>query len=100
WHPDDLAGRLLLQAAEDKSLPQWEVIAFPMLMDEEAFASRHPDDPRQVGEVLWPEKFSLADVLQTRSASDARTWNSVYQQRPKGEDRDAVFGTVKRFTLG
>lgn len=80
WHMGDLAGRLLQQAAENPKLPQWTVVRFPALCEEGD--ERHPDDPRQPGEALWPDLFSVKALEETRLSSSVYVWLSVYQQTP------------------
>lgn len=75
----DLAGKLLKQAAENPRLPQWTVVRFPAVCEDE---DRHPDDPRQPGEALWPELFDTKALEETRLASSVYVWLSVHQQRP------------------
>lgn len=70
WHEDDLAGRILEQAANE-----WRVVKIQM----EAGA----DDPlgRKEGDLLWPEWFTLEMV--DRAKRDARSWFALYQQEPR-----------------
>lgn len=90
WHEDDLCGRLLgedwkgqsgLWRCTDGRL--FNVINLPLLAE-------HPDDPlgRAEGELLWPEWFRPQDAERLRKAASkggtmARTWASLYQQRPR-----------------
>lgn len=82
WHEDDLIGRLL-----ETQPGQWTVINLPAICEDD-------DDPlgREVGEALWPEKFSLASLEQTRadyiSGDGIRFWWALYQQRPSGKEGD------------
>lgn len=71
WHEDDLAGRLL--AHED----DWRVIIFPAIKEDDT----NPDDPRAIGEALWPDRHSVEKINAVRRASE-RTFISLYQQRP------------------
>lgn len=93
WHTDDLAGRILSKAdsprqwrgesgfwrGTDKRL--WYVLRIPMIADRE-------DDPlgRKIGEQLWPEVFSPADIARRRAVSEeaggTRDWLALYQQTP------------------
>jgi phage terminase large subunit-like protein len=89
WHEDDLAGRLLgsewkgqsgLWRGTDERL--WWIINVPL-------DAEHADDPlgRKIGEQLWPEYFVSKDFDRLRRAAAkggtaARTWSSLYQQRP------------------
>jgi len=78
WSSGDLVGRLLDQAKKDPSSEQWTVLSFPALCE----AGKHPDDPREVDEPLWPQKYSKERMLQMRQAIGTRDWAALYQQRP------------------
>jgi hypothetical protein len=99
WHEDDLAGRILgetwkgqsgLWRGTDGKL--WLVINLPLLAE-------HADDPLgrklavhefggfQYGELLWPDWFRLEDAQRRaeqakKGGTFARTWSSLFQQRP------------------
>lgn len=77
WHEDDLAGRLLAEAAAGGE--QWEVVSIP------AVAIEGRDDPlgRQPGERLWPEWFT--DEMFEQARRDPRNWSALYQQEPTPE---------------
>lgn len=79
WDEDDLAGRIL---SRDKD---WHVVRFPAIKKRES-----PDDPRNIGEALWPEKHSL-DRLQKIEEDSPTTFNSLYQQEPKAPKDLLVF---------
>jgi phage terminase large subunit-like protein len=89
WHEDDLAGRLLGEKWRGQS-GFWRctdgklflVINLPLLAE-------YPDDPlkRKQGELLWPQWFRQQDADRLMAAAKkggtmARTWSSLYQQRP------------------
>lgn len=76
WHEDDLAGRLLDEMKAGGE--QWEIISFPEVRETE----EDPRDPRAVGEVLWPGRYTVADAESTKRAVGTRTWAALYQQRP------------------
>jgi len=78
WHEDDLAGRLLENMAKDPKAVKWKVILFPAIKEDNS----NPDDPRQVGEALWPAKFNITELQQIRSSIGDRAWGSLYQQDP------------------
>lgn len=72
WHLDDLAGRIL-KNEEFKILTK--VISFPAIaIRDEKF--------RKLGEPLWPERYSLAELESIRRSSGPYIWNSLYQQNP------------------
>lgn len=79
YHGDDLQGRLLKQAEEDPSLPQWTVINLPEIHEG---LPTVPEDPRSEGDVLWPDRFSTEDVLATKAAGGEYVFSALYQQRP------------------
>lgn len=77
WREDDLAGRILEQAAEDGE--QWVVLSLP------AVAEEGDIDPlgRLPGETLWPEHgFDSAWAARKKRDVGTRTWESLYQQQP------------------
>jgi len=79
WHEDDLAGRLLSLAKSNPKAEQWTVIKFPMIAEDPL----EPEDPRQVGESLWPWRYGNAEELEAvRLSAGTYTWSSLYQQRP------------------
>jgi hypothetical protein len=79
WDTDDLAGRILKQEQD------WEVIVFQAIKEREVIG-----DPRQIGEVLWPEKHSLERILSIKQTSPF-TFTSLYQQEPKPSKESLVF---------
>lgn len=78
WHEDDLAGRLLKQAKQDPAADQWSVVSFPAIAEEPIGAG----DPRQIGDALWVNKYTVEELEKTR-AQGAQAWASLYQQRPR-----------------
>jgi predicted phage terminase large subunit-like protein len=79
WHEDDLGGRLLELAANDPKADQWSVLRLPAVADEDQPTD---DDPRTMGDPLWPDRFGL-DMLGKIQATDHRQWEALYQQRPR-----------------
>ena len=86
WHEEDLAGSLLPEDYDGRSGPVlcrdgevWEVVNIP------AQAER-ADDPlgRAVGDYLWPEYWGPDHWSQFKL--NPRTWNALYQQRPRPEE--------------
>ncbi len=85
WHEDDVAGRILpdnyngesgwVQGNDGKD---WYVVCLPAIAERE-------DDPlgRQPGDRLWPEYFTEDHFAPFKL--DARTWSSLFQQRPSPE---------------
>ena len=75
WHSDDIAGRIL----ESEDASDWQVISFPAVCD----AVGNPDDPREIGDPLWPDKYDSAALAKIKTAIGAYQWASLYQQRPR-----------------
>ena len=101
WHPNDLAGEMLIAMASDVFLTdQWEVIYLPALAlteneyirDEVQFRenllrgvyipAKDPLD-RKPGEALWPEKYDERALAQIEANIGADEFGSLYQQQPK-----------------
>lgn len=78
WHEDDLAGRLLALAESDPHADQWTVVKFPAVKE----TTENADDPREIGEALWPEKYNLSTLNTIRASVGSRVWASLYQQEP------------------
>jgi len=77
WHEDDLAGRILAQAAAGGE--EWVVISLPAMAEEEKAA----DDPRQIDEPLWPGKYTVDRLQDIRSVLGPYQWAALYQQHPR-----------------
>jgi len=77
WNEDDLAGRLLKAAKEDPKAPQWHRFRYPAICESD-------DDPlgRSPGEALWPDRYDIEQLDQTRRRSGVYYWAAMYQQRP------------------
>ncbi len=73
WHPDDLAGRLINEKG-------WQYICLPALTG-----------PEETQVSLWPERWSVQELLSKKADLGVYTWESLYQgaPRPRG---GSVFG--------
>ena len=74
WHEDDLAGRVLAEAA--KTGECWEVIKLTALAEEDDVLGRSEGEP------LWPERYPLESLSQIRESIGPYWWQALYQQRP------------------
>jgi len=99
WGVKDMIGRRLLNegmASYNTHIPQegipewngmpdgeWHVLCLPRVMDEEAMEWKHPDDPRELGEVLWPQRYSKKMADKFKKNLPNHIWESKHQQRPK-----------------
>lgn len=84
WHDDDLAGRLLAQAARDPLADQWTVVSLPAVATEADALGRQP------GQALDPIRFDEAALAATRATIGPRDWSALYQQAPM-PDGGSVF---------
>lgn len=81
WHEDDLAGKILKLAQQNKDADQWTMLKLPAVRED----TENTEDPRMIGEPLWPTKFSAQDLVATRASSGHRDWAALYQQNPNVE---------------
>lgn len=99
WHPDDLAGYLIREMAENPQADQWEIICLPALALEESEypadeAAQHElmrdgvwlplRDPlgRAPGEALCPQMSSRGLLENIRANMNLHNFASLFQQMP------------------
>lgn len=80
WNEDDLAGRIESGMNED-DLEPWTVLSLDAIREN----PDAKDDPREMGEALWPGKYDLKTLIAIRNQIGPRIWASLYQQNPIGE---------------
>jgi predicted phage terminase large subunit-like protein len=80
WHEDDLAGRVIANAAE--SGESWDVLNLPALAEGSDPLGRRP------GQALWPERFDEVDLARIRATLGSYYFTSLYQQRPAPAEGD------------
>lgn len=90
WNLDDLSGRILRLMNEDD---EWTVLSLPAICD----GVVHPDDPRETGEPLWPEKHSLKRLMDIKAANP-RAFHALYQQDPKPFEGGLIYPKFKTIT--
>ncbi len=73
WHEDDLIGRLLSRDyMSEAQIRKWVHLDLP--------AIAYENTPNE--QALWPERFPLHVLKETRDMVGSRDWNALYQQRP------------------
>lgn len=77
WHRDDLAGKILAQAADTGE--KWEVVRLPAIAEENDQLGRAPGKP------LWPARYPLDVLERIRATTEAYWWACLYQQDPAPE---------------
>jgi predicted phage terminase large subunit-like protein len=83
WHEDDLTGRILKQIEEEGSEVSTEIISLPALCE-------HPEQYRDIGDALWPGKYSRGKLLKMQNDLGSRAWGALYQQRPAPEEGNLI----------
>jgi predicted phage terminase large subunit-like protein len=71
WGQLDLTAKLIDYQTRNPDADQWEVVEFPAILPS--------------GRALWPEKWSLEELLRTKASLDPRFWNAQYQQEPTSD---------------
>ena len=72
WSKKDLTGRIIQSSVDKEGNDDWEVIDFPAILPS--------------GNPLWPEFWSLEELLSLQSELPAGKWNAQYQQSPTSEE--------------
>lgn len=83
WHEDDLAGRVLKEAADARKngepADDWDIIQYKAIATE--------DEPqRKEGEALWPSKFPLDKLQAKKAVMGSYEFSALYQQNPVDEE--------------
>ena len=68
WQRDDLAGKLLADAKRDSEADRWEVLHFKAINGQ--------------NEALWPDKYPVSELEQTRASIGSRAFTALYQGEP------------------
>jgi len=71
WSKRDLVGQIIKDALVNDSLDEWEVIEFPAILPS--------------GNPVWPEFWSLDELLKVKRDIPNSKWQSQYQQNPTSE---------------
>lgn len=83
WHERDLVGFILSNPNVAKD---WIVLSLPAIKEND----NNPDDPREIGEALWPSWQGLERLL-TQRALGERAFKCLYQQTPKANEDVLVY---------
>lgn len=71
WGKRDLTGKVM-QSMIDKDGDEWEVISLPAIMPSE--------------KPLWPEFWSMEELVKLRNVLPISKWSAQYQQNPTSEE--------------
>lgn len=76
WDSNDLSGKLL-EAMMNGTGDNWTIVNLPAIKENDS----NPEDPRAVGDALWPNRHSL-ERLRGIERKSKRIFQSLYQQNP------------------
>jgi predicted phage terminase large subunit-like protein len=72
WSKLDLTGQIVNHMVKEEDAEQWEIVDFPAILPS--------------GRPLWPEFWSLEELLSKKASLDVRYWNAQYLQQPTSEE--------------
>ena len=72
WSKLDLTGQIINHMVKNDDAEEWEVVNFPAIMPS--------------GQPLWPEFWSIEELLAKKASLDVRYWNAQYLQEPTSEE--------------
>ena len=71
WSKLDLTGQIINHMTRNDDADEWEVVEFPAILNEKP---------------LWPEFWSLDELLAKKAGMDIRYWQAQYMQEPTSEE--------------
>lgn len=71
WSKMDLTGKIVDHMTREEEADQWEVVEFPAILNEKP---------------LWPEFWSIEELLAKKASMDVRYWQAQYMQQPTSEE--------------
>ncbi len=77
WSQRDLTARLLKKQAEEPGTDEWDVVTLPAIMPA---TETRPEVP------IWPQFWSMEELLRTKASIPVSKWNAQYQQEPTSEE--------------
>jgi len=71
WSKLDLTGKVIDHMIKNEGTAEWEIVEFPAILNEKP---------------LWPEFWSLEELLAKKADMDVRYWQAQYMQEPTSEE--------------
>jgi predicted phage terminase large subunit-like protein len=71
WSKLDLTGHIIDHMVKNADAEEWEVVEFPAVIN---------DQP------LWPDFWSIEEIMAKRASMDVRYWQAQYMQNPTSEE--------------
>jgi predicted phage terminase large subunit-like protein len=72
WSKLDLTGQIINHMVKNDDAEEWEVVEFPAILES--------------GTPLWPEFWTIEELLAKKASLDVRYWNAQYLQNPVSEE--------------
>lgn len=96
WHPDDLIGRVENMSRMDKGL-KWKIVNLTAIVEDEEEMALDPMG-RDIGEALWPEYYTVEELLELKGTLPAGDWYALYKGKPRDVEGNVVKqGWFKRY---
>lgn len=76
WSKLDLTGQLIDHMTRNPDADQWEVVELPAILNE------NTDEEKP----LWPDFWTLDELLAKKAGMDPRYWQAQYMQQPTSEE--------------
>ena len=87
WNLRDISFQVMELAKVNPHASQWELIRIPAVAE----GDLHPQDPRALGEPIWPSFYGDESVMQRKRIDvGEREWNSLYQCNPTPEGGNII----------
>lgn len=88
WHPDDLIGRVEEMTKKGVGIP-WEIYNLVALIENEEDMANDPLG-RSMGEALWPEFYSVNELLEIKAGLPSGDWFALYKGKPRDIEGNIV----------
>lgn len=75
WSKRDLCGRIWEDSSQRRLLHPWHVVKFPAIKD---------------GQALWPEFWSIEELLEKKASMPPHHWDAQYQQEPTAKEGNLI----------
>jgi predicted phage terminase large subunit-like protein len=101
WHMEDLIGVVEQMTKEGKGIP-WKIINLTALIETEEEMANDPLG-RGMNEPLWPDYFTLDELLELKATLPSSDWWALYKGHPRSPEgevvKDSWFRRYKRLPV-
>lgn len=88
WDPEDLIGAVEYMTRLNPALG-WKVFNFPAIIETEEEMLMDPMG-RSMGEALWPDFYTLEELLEFKNTLPSGDWQALYQGQPRDPEGKVV----------